>query len=125
MHDVIQQWEEGNITDMQAIKALVNELGEVEDELKSYERQKEETRNLLTRIIQRTGKVEIRGYGSIMMTQPSTTSRYDTKALDNLVLELMQTEWEDMAIPMQIAAKIAECRRETTKGAFLRIERER
>jgi hypothetical protein len=119
MQDIIRQWQDGDITPMQALRALCNEYGETASELEAHEAQQKQLRAHIERIIEREGAQDMPGFGRLSIIGAGVTSRYDTKALDDLVIRLMQVG------EMDIAAQIAACKRETVRGAFLKVEREK
>lgn len=123
MMGIINAYRDGEISKAQTLHALCNELGEREDTLKTEERAIKEIRKVIEEIIQKEGTQEIKGFGRLSMVQPTTLAKWDSKMLDALVVELMQSS--EPINPYEVAAKIAACKSESVKSGFLRIEREK
>jgi hypothetical protein len=123
MINILHDYEQGNISALQALRALCSEYGENASELEPLETQQKELRKAIEHIVQREGTQEIRGFGKLSMVQPTTLAKWNGQALDALVLELMQSS--EPINPFEVAAKIAACKSESTKSGFLRIEREK
>lgn len=114
------EWEVGTVTDVQALHTLTSDLGEVESELAPLEAQRSALRDQIARIVAHAGnKVELTGFGTLVITQPGITTSYDAKALDALVIRLMGDGYGP------IAEQIAQCRRESARAGSLRITREK
>lgn len=114
------EWDSGELTDVQAVRALAMELGEVESELAPLEAQRARLRDELSRVVAHMGgKAEVPGFGALAMTAPSITNSYDAKRLDELVLSLIAEGQHDYA------EAIANCRKQTQRAGSLRIVREK
>lgn len=117
---MFDEWEAGNLSDVQAARALASDYGELEDELMPLLRQRDELRDQLSRVVAHMGgKAEIPGFGMMQMAAPSITNSYDAKALDNLVLSLIADGCTD------VAESITACRRQSMRAGSLRITREK
>lgn len=115
------EWEEGNLSAYRALRALCMDLGEVESELAPLQKQRDDTRNQIGDILltQDNYKAEIKDFGRLMITAPSISAKYDTKAVDALVSWLVDAGYTD------IAERLAACKIKSMRAGGLRIERER
>ena len=114
------EWEAGTLTDIHAIRSLAMDLAEVESELAPLEKQRQQLRDELSRVLAHAGgKAEIAGFGQLTMTAPSITTSYDQRRLDDLVLSLIADGYSD------IAESIAGCRKQSARSGALRIVREK
>lgn len=112
------QWERGDLSDEQALRALCSELGEVESELEPLKREQQELRERISHVLGRLGdKTEIPGFGRLEITAPAVIVSYDRQSLDRLVIHLTQDGYGP------IAQQIAACRTESQRAGSLRITR--
>lgn len=117
MTDAYQDYLDGHLTAQQALRALLSDLGEIEDQLNTLNKQRDGMRDAISSIIAREGNQEI-GDTRLLITNASVTISYDRKALDDLALRLTATHPE-------IAAELARCRKESMRAGSLRIEKAR
>src|SRR5688572_6770872 len=117
----IEYWEAGELTDEQALRALANDLGEVESSLEPLTKEREQLREVLGRIVARLDgqKATVPGFGALAITGGGETVSYDAKVLDALTAELLQMG------DAFTASRIAAARRTTTRASSLRITREK
>jgi chromosome segregation ATPase len=114
-----EQWEQGDLEDVAALRALCNDLGEIESELQPLEAQRKQMREQIERITRRLDgqRAEIKGFGLVAVTSGGTRVSWDGKALDSLLAKLAANGYP------QIAEELAAARRETATAATLRITR--
>lgn len=120
-HATIEYWEAGEITDLEALRALCSDLGELESQIEPFQAEREQLRETIGRIVARLDgqKAEIAGFGSLAITGGSESVSYDAKALDALTAELLQLG------DAHTASRIAAARKTTRRSGSLRITRER
>lgn len=116
--DTFALWEEGEITDREALRAIWVDLREIEDQVAALEAERQRLREQIGQIVARTGPVTIQGLGSAQLTSPSLVVSYDRERLDQLVAALAAR------LP-EVAAEISACRREQQRSGTLRITAER
>ncbi len=123
-NSTIEYWEAGELTDLEALRALCSDLGEVESSIKPLTREREALREAIERIVTRLDgqRAEVGGFGSLAITASSETVSYDAKALDTLSAELLATGDVDL---MRIAARIASARKVSRRSGSLRITLEK
>lgn len=113
-----EQWRDGRLNDMQALRALCMDLGEVTSELDMLKQQEQTLREQISIIIERTGTTDITGFGRLEITNPSVIKTFDKAKLNELVYRLQDTHPE-------IADLIDLCRDERLRAGSLRITREK
>ncbi len=120
----IEYWEAGELTDLEALRSLCSDLGEVESSLEPLTKEREQLRDVIGRIVARlpAQKAEVRGLGALVITGGGETVSYDAKALDSLSAELLATGDADL---VRIAARIAQARKTSQRSGSLRITREK
>jgi hypothetical protein len=115
-----QLWEEGELTADDALDKLVASLDAVKDRLEPAQAEEKILRDQISMVLEHvTGgkKAQVRGY-ELIITEPGVTVSYDSKALDKLVIRLM----EDYPA---IAADIRACRKESSRAGSLRVTKSR
>src|SRR5690348_3643152 len=113
MGNIFEQWEQGDVTDQDALRALVMDLGELEDELTPLERDRKTLRSRIERIVLHAGgKAQVAGFGQLVVLDAVQVASYDARALDALVADLILTQPE-------MAARIAGTRKEPPRAARL------
>lgn len=119
--DIYARWKDGDTGPMEALRALCSDLGEVESDIKPLEAQRDRLRDKIGDIVARQDgqRVEVRGFGRLMITAPGITEGYDGKALDALVAELRDDGNEAMA------ERILALKGKKMRAGGLRIEREK
>lgn len=115
---IFEQWQDGDVTDSQALRSLWSDLREVESEIAPLEAQKAQLRDQISHIIARTGTITLPGLGKATITNPSVTVSYDTKKVNELALSLAATHPE-------IAALLVAARKTSERAGSLRIESEK
>lgn len=116
----LTDWEEGTITDVEALRALCGELARVELDLKPLTAQREAIRAGLERIVARLdGRASVPAFGTLAITGGGTRVSWDTRGLDTLIAKLARNGLADLA------EELAATRRESPVAASLRITRER
>lgn len=112
-------WMDGDITDVQALRALCSELGEVESELELLGKDRETLRAQLSHIVGKMGTQDVPGFGRLEITSPSKVESFSREDLNLLVAQLK------VAGHKNIADMIETCKRWSERSGSLRITRER
>lgn len=115
---IYDEWQDGDVTDLQAIRALCMELGEVESELSPLQKQRETLRARISTIVERVGAIEIDGFGRLLITDPTIVKAFDKAKIQTLISELVE-DYPD------IAARLMACETKSQRIGGLRIEREK
>jgi hypothetical protein len=112
-------WQNGTITDEQALRSLSSDLGEVESQLAPIEAEKHILRDQISQVLERAGgATTIAGFGRLEITAPAVVVSYDKKQIEELLIDLTTTHPD-------IAARLAACRVKGTRSGSLRITREK
>lgn len=119
--ETIERWQEGDLSDLEALRALALNLGEVESDLEPLTREREYLREQIGRIVARQSgqKAEVKGFGTLAITGGGETTSYDAKALDGLMAKLLANGYGE------IAEELAQARKTSQRAASLRITREK
>ena len=117
MSSIYQDYLDGYASPEQAMAALLNDLGEVEDEIKPLETQKSAIRDAIAMIVAREGAMTV-GDRRAAITAPSAVISYDRAAVDDLALRLAATHPD-------IATELAQCRKTSERAGSLRVEKVR
>jgi hypothetical protein len=117
---IFEDWRDGLLDDAAALRALTRELGEVTSELEPLKAQEAALREQLGYILAKSGegRTTIAGFGTLELTAPSVTRRYDTRSIDALVVELT-------ASAPELAARLASYCVQSERAGGLRITREK
>jgi hypothetical protein len=116
--DVFESWKAGDIGPHAALRALCSQLGEVDSDLQALQDEREHIRGQVSEIVHSLGgKVEVPEFGELRITEPSRVSSYDRKALDELVLWLVDHDQPG------VAQRITGCRKESARAGSLVIRR--
>jgi hypothetical protein len=120
---VFDDWQDGQITNTAALRALASDLAEVESQIAALLAPLEAERLLLRdQISQVLAKMDeivtIPGFGKVEITRAGVVKGYDRKQLDALIVEL------SAEFPA-LAARIAACRTLSERAGGLRITREK
>lgn len=115
---IFDQWQDGDVTDIPALRSLLSDLREVESEIAPLEAQKQALREQIGMIVARVGNQELPGLGRVSITNPSVTVSYDTKKVNELALQLAASHPE-------IAAALVSARKTSERAGSLRIESEK
>jgi hypothetical protein len=108
-------WQSGAISDAEALRALLSDLGEVESQIAPLEEERATLRAQLSEVVaQLGGKAQANGL-RLILTAPAVVPRYDAKELDQLV-EYLRAQGLD-----EIANHILAARKETARAGMLRI----
>lgn len=118
MTTIFEQWQDGDVTDIPALRALLSDLREVESEIAPLEAQKSQLRDQIGLIVARSGTQELPGLGKVSITSPGVSVSYDTKKINELALALTATHPE-------IAALLVAARKTSERSGSLRIESEK
>lgn len=105
---------------MKELAGLLNDLGEIESEIKAHEYGRDQLRERITALtVELGGRVTIPNVGTVMVMGDSATRSYDTKALDALVRQLIADG------DVHSAKAITECEKTSSRKGGLRITREK
>jgi hypothetical protein len=117
---IFEEWRDGKITDNEALRALVRDLGEVESTLAPLENERSMLRDQISQVLERAGgKSQIAGFGKLELTPPSVMVNYDRKILDGILADLVERG------DFELAQRITAARRESARSGSLRITREK
>ena len=112
---IFADWQSGAISDAEALRALLSDLGEVESQIAPLEAERATLRAQLSEVVARLGgKAQANGL-RLILTAPAVVPRYDAKELDLLVEYLRAQGLDD------IADHILAARKETARAGMLRI----
>jgi hypothetical protein len=117
----LESWQIGELSDLEALRALAMQLGEVESDLEPLTLERTYLREAISTIIARLPrqKAEVAGFGALAITGGGETVSYDAKALDSLMAKLLAEGYT------QLAGAIADARKTSTRAASLRVTREK
>lgn len=116
---IFEDWQDGQISDAGALRALCRDLGEVESQIAPLEAERATLRDQISRVLDHAGgKAEIAGFGKLELSAPAIVRGYDKKRLDELLVALAGEAPE-------VAERIAACRTESARAGSLRITREK
>ena len=121
---VVQQWRDGKVKAMEALRTLASDLGEVLSEqelLKPLKAEEERLRAAMSEIlaVMNVPKVELRGFGVLQLTAPSRSRRFDPKRVDSIIGRLRLEGQGDLADELEA------CATESSSAGSLRITREK
>jgi len=117
--NIYAAWLDGDVTAMEALRSLCSDYEEIEQSYKDYEGLRNQTRDQMSNVVEKIGgKVEVKGFGVLTVTQASITEGYDKKLIRDLIMDLV-TDYPD------IAARLAGCATKSMRAGGLRIEREK
>jgi hypothetical protein len=117
---IYADWQEGDITDQQALEILVKQLAAVEDSLVPLEETKKVLRSHISEVVEHQGgNVELPGYGKFAIRNATITKSYDSKELDALVMDLVKQGLGD------VAQAVANCKKESARTGGLVITKEK
>lgn len=112
---IFADWQAGTISDREALRALLSDLGEVDSQIAPLEAERGELRAQISEVLaQLGGKAEADGY-RLNLTAPGVAVRYDAKELDQLV-GYLQASGDDRLANLILAA-----RKESARAGMLRI----
>lgn len=117
--NVYAAWQDGDATDMEALRSLCHDYEELDSAYKDYESMRGTVRDQLSQIVEKLGgKVEIKGFGLLTVTSATVTEGYDKKLIRDLIMDLV-ADYPD------IAARLSACSTKSMRAGGLRIEREK
>jgi hypothetical protein len=120
--DILAAYADGDATDLEALRALSMQLGEVESDLEPLEAERKALRAQIEPIVLRLGgKASAAGFAHTI-TAPALTVNYDARLLDTIMAELMATGDVEL---MSIGARLAQARKTATRAGSLRISKEK
>ncbi|XSG75874.1 hypothetical protein ACP8Y2_02510 [Herpetosiphon llansteffanensis] len=109
-----------NPADQLLLKSLCNDLVVVEEQLSELEAHREAIRARLSELVdQLGGKIQLRGFGTLQISNPSVVVSYDRKGIEQLVQELEE------AGNFALVDAIQTSRKESMRSGGLRIMREK
>lgn len=112
---IYERWQDGDATPTEALRAILSDLEEIQDVRKRAEAAESDLRAKLSEVVSALGgRAEYAGT-KLTLTAPSVRRSYDSKALEQLALDLV-SEYP------AIAARIQATRRESMTAGSLRIE---
>lgn len=110
-------WLDGDATAYEALRSLCDDLEEIEQSYKSFEKIRQVTRDQISTVMLKLGdKVEVKGFGTVLLTAPSIVTGYDKAKIKALI-----QEWSN-DFP-EFAEALAACETKTSRAGGLRIER--
>ena len=117
--NVYAAWLDGDVTAMEALRSLCADYEELDSTYKDYEGLRNQTRDQLSQVVEKLdGKVEVKGFGVLTITNAVVTEGYDKAKIRDLIMDLV-------ADHPAIAARLAACSTKTARAGGLRIEREK
>lgn len=121
MTTIFTDYENGTVGPVQTLRALCMSLGEVESELEPLAAEREQLRHQIGDVVARMDRQleVVPGFGTIRITGPGISERYDTTAVDAIVSQLMDEGHG------QLAEALAACKVKSMRAGGLRIERGR
>ena len=103
-------------TDQELLAVSMRDYFEIDSEITALEAtQKDIRRNIETLTVAMGGNVKLAHIGSVIVTEPSTSHSYDTKAIDGVIAKALQDG------DVHIAKALSDARKETTRAGGLRI----
>lgn len=105
-------------TTTERLHELLSEYRETESQIAPHKARLETIREELSMIVANTGTVTLPGLGKLSLTAPAITRSYDTKALDAIVFDLLQSHPD-------IAQRIGSTEKKSSRSGSLRIESEK
>jgi hypothetical protein len=119
--NVYAAWKDGDVVAIEALRSLCADYEELDSTYRDFEKMREHTRAQMSEVVATLEgeKIDIPGFGSVRLTQATTTQRYDAGKLDELATHLA------MCGLSGIADRILECKEMGMRAGSLRIEREK
>lgn len=117
--DAWASWQDGDIDDEAALRAMLGALDAAERDSSTAEGKRALWRTRITEVVQHgNGRARLAGYGELRMGEPYAVPSYDTKVLDEIVRQMIAEGDTHNAARLQNARRVAE------RPATLRIMRE-
>jgi hypothetical protein len=119
--DIYRDWQDGTTPDQEALESLVWHLSVLEDNIEPLEATRKVLRGYISEVVERqpNSAVELVGYGKLAIRSASVTKSYDSKALDALVMRLIQEG------QTELAQAVALCKKESSRVGGLVITKDR
>lgn len=109
-----------NPADQLLLKSLCNDLISVEAQISELETQRESLRARISELVEQMGgKIQLRGFGTLQISNPSVIVSYDRKGIEQLVQQLAE------AGNFALVDAIQTSRKESMRSGGLRIMREK
>lgn len=116
---IFDAYMDGDLTAMEALRALCSDYEELEQSYKDFGRARDGMRDQIAHVLAKLGdKVEVKGFGTVMLTAPSVTKSFDKEKIRALI-----QEWS--ADFPEFAESLAACETKSSRAGGLRIEREK
>lgn len=116
--DAYQAYQEGDLEPSKAIRALWSDLKEIESDIGPLEAQRAMLRDQIGQVVARHGSMAIKGLGTAAITSPGIVTSYDRAKIERLLIELAGSHPE-------LAARLAQCRVESSRAGSLRLTSEK
>jgi len=117
--DDYELWQDGDITDMQALNSLYTALATLEQDIKALEARRSDLRDAISWIVAENGDaVELPGLATLRITAPSQRVSYAAKDVDAAVAQIA-------AYAPEAAQAVAALRKVSHVAGSLRIEPKR
>jgi hypothetical protein len=102
-----------------ALRAAFSDYRELQSEIEALSASQEEARNQIkTLVTEFGGKAAITGLASASVIPASTTHSYDTKAIDQLIIQLFS---DGTSEGVKLAQHLTDARKSSTRKESLRI----
>jgi hypothetical protein len=122
MNDAYEQWAAGRLNAWQAARAIWSDLREVQSEQLPLQAQERALRACLYEIVAQLGApLEIAKFGILSTIASTRSASYARERLDALVAQL-SADGATLISQAEVAQRIAVCRKETLRAAYLRID---
>jgi len=117
--NIYAAWLDGDVTAMEALRSLCDDYEEIEASYKDFDGLRGQTRDQISQVVEKMGgKVALKGFGTLSITDASITEGYDKKLIRDLIMDLV-ADYPD------IAARLTACATKSMRAGGLRIEREK
>lgn len=120
-----EEWQDGYLEPLAALRSLAMELGEVQDELdttsKPLQAQVDDIRGKMLEIMRSLDDsvINIRGFGEVTYVPGTEVTKYDKRMIDRLVITL------ESAGDKFTADLIRSCITKSLKSEYIRIQKEK
>ncbi len=110
---------DGDVTAMEALRALCDDYEEIEQSYKDFEKIREATRDQIGNVLVKLdGKATVAGFGTLTLSEPVVVKGFDKAKIQALINDLVEAHPE-------IAARLVACETKSMRAGGLRIEREK
>jgi len=117
--NIFAAWLDGDVTAYEALRSLCDDYEEIEQSYKDFERLRAGVRDQISTVMLKLGdKVEVKDFGTVLMTAPSIVTSYDKAKVKALI-----EEWS--ADFPEFAEALRACETKSSRAGGLRIEREK